>query len=117
MLFLCQPGVTSKLLAQSSIKVQAVLGPHTIRNEVSKAYMDVIYCDTNLIGPEEKEYLTERYGAPIYTKESRGEQYCPGGYIIIPIEDVDKLVAAEHFRALDDTNEDLYARVKSRSTS
>ena len=104
-LLLWQPGVTSKLLAQSSIEVQAVLGPHTIRYEISRAYMNVIYCDTNFIGPEEKEYLIERYGAPTYTKESRGEQYCPGGYIIIPVEDVDKLVAVERFRALDDTDE------------
>ena len=105
MLFLWQPGVTSKLLAQSSIEVQAVLGPHTIPYEVSRAYMNVIYCDTPFIGPEEKEYLIERYGAPTYTKESRGEQYCPRGYIIIPVEDVDKLVAVERFRALDDTDE------------
>ena len=105
MLFLYQPGVTSKLLAQSTIEVQAVLGPHTIRYENSRAYMNVIYCDTNFIGPEEKEYLIERYGAPTYTKESRGEQYCPGGYIIIPVEDVDKLVAVERFRALNDTDE------------
>nr|WP_315032131.1 hypothetical protein [uncultured Porphyromonas sp.] len=104
-LFLYQPEVTSKLLAQSTIEVQAVLGPHTIRYEISRAYMNVIYCDTNFIGPEEKEYLIERYGAPTYTKESRGEQYCPGGYIIIPVEDVDKLVAVERFRALDDTDE------------
>ena len=104
MLFLWQPGVTSKLLAQSSIEVQAVLGPHTIPYEVSRAYMNVIYCDTPFIGPEEKEYLIERYGAPTYTKESRGEQYCPRGYIIIPVEDVDKLVAVERFRALDDTD-------------
>ena len=104
-LFLYQPGVTSKVLAKSSIKVQAVLGPHTIRYENSRAYMNVIYCDTNFIGPEEKEYLIERYGAPTYTKESRGEQYCPGGYIIIPVEDVDKLVAVERFLALDDTDE------------
>ena len=104
-LFLYQPEVTSKLLAKSSIKVQAVLGPHTIRYEISRAYMNVIYCDTNFIGPKEKEYLIERYGAPTCTKESRGEQYCPGGYIIIPVEDVDKLVAVERFRALDDTDE------------
>ena len=104
-LFLWQPGVTSKLLAKSSIEVQAVLGPHTIPYEDSRAYMNVIYCDTNFIGPEEKEYLIERYGAPTYTKESRGEQYCPGGYIIIPVEDVDKLVAVERFRALDNTDE------------
>ena len=104
-LLLWQPGVTSKLLAQSTIEVQAVLGPHTIRYEISRAYMNVIYCDTNFIGPEEKKYLIERYGAPTYTKESRGEQYCPGGYIIIPVEDVDKLVAVERFRALDDTDE------------
>ena len=104
-LFLYQPGVTSKLLAKSFIEVEAVLGPHTIPYEISRAYMNVIYCDTNFIGPEEKEYLIERYGAPTYTKESRGEQYCPGGYIIIPVEDVDKLVAVERFRALDDTDE------------
>ena len=104
-LFLYQPEVTSKLLAQSTIEVQAVLGPHTIPYEISRAYMNVIYCDTNFIGPEEKEYLIERYGAPTYTKESRGEQYCPGGYIIIPVEDVDKLIAVERFRALDDTDE------------
>ena len=104
-LFLYQPGVTSKVLAKSSIKVQAVLGPHTIRYENSRAYMNVIYCDTNFIGPEEKEFLIGRYGAPTCTKESRGEQYCPGGYIIIPVEDVDKLVAVERFRALDDTDE------------
>lgn len=53
-LFLYQPEVTSKLVAQSSIKMQAVLGPHTIRYEVSRAYVNVIYCDTNLIDPEEK---------------------------------------------------------------
>ena len=104
-LFLYQPGVTSKVLAKSSIKVQAVLGPHTIRYEISRAYMNVIYCDTNFIGPEEKEYLIERYGAPTCTKESRGEQYGSGGYIIIPVEDVDKLIAVERFRALDDTDE------------
>ena len=104
-LLLYQPEETLKLLAQSTIEVQAVLGPHTIRYEISRAYMNVIYCDTNFIGPEEKEYLIERYGAPTYTKESRGEQYCPGGYIIIPVEDVDKLVAVERFRALDDTDE------------
>ena len=104
-LFLYQPGVTSKLLAKSSIKVQAVLGPHTIRYENSRAYMNVIYCDKNFIGPEEKEYLIGRYGAPTCTKESMGGQYGPGGYIIIPVEDVDKLVAVERFRALDDTDE------------
>ena len=104
-LLLWQPGVTSKLLAKSFIEVQAVLGPHTIHYEVSRAYMNVIYCDTKFISPEEKEYLIERYGAPTCTKESRGEQYCPGGYIIIPVEDVDKLVAVERFRALDDTDE------------
>ena len=104
-LFLYQPGVTSKLLARSTIEVQAVLGPHTIRYENSRAYMNVIYCDTKFIGPEEKEYLIGRYGAPTCTKESRGEQYGPGGYIIIPVEDVDKLVAVERFRALDDTDE------------
>ena len=105
MLFLYQPEETSKLLAQSTIEVQAVLGPQTIRYEISRAYMNVIYCDKNFIGPEEKEYLIERYGAPTCTKESRGEQYGPGGYIIIPVEDVDKLVAVERFRALDDTDE------------
>lgn len=104
-LFLYQPGVTSKVLAKSSIKVQAVLGPHTIRYENSRAYMNVIYCDTKFIGPEEKEYLIGRYGAPTCTKESRGEQYGPGGYIIIPVEDVDKLIAVERFRALDNTDE------------
>ena len=104
-LFLWQPGVTSKLLAKSSIEVQAVLGPHTIPYEDSRVYMNVIYCDTRFIGLEEKEYFIERYGAPTYTKESRGEQYGPGGYIIIPVEDVDKLVAVERFRALDDTDE------------
>ena len=103
-LFLYQPGVTSKLLAKSFIEVEAVLSPHTIPYEVSRAYMNVIYCDTKFIGPEEKEYLIERYGAPTYTKESRGEQYGPGGYIIIPVEDVDKLVAVERFRALDNTD-------------
>ena len=105
MLFLWQPGVTSKLLAKSFIEVEAVLGPHTIPYEVSRAYMNVIYCDTKFIGPEEKEYLIERYGAPTCTKESRGEQYGPGGYIIIPVEDVDQLVAVERFRALDNTDE------------
>ena len=105
MLLLWQPGVTSKLLAQSTIEVQAVLGPHTIRYENSRAYMNVIYCDTKFIGPEEKEYLIGRYGAPTCTKESRGEQYGSGGYIIIPVEDVDKLVAVERFRALDNTDE------------
>ena len=105
MLFLYQPGVTSKLLAKSFIEVEAVLGPHTISYEVSRAYMNVIYCDTKFIGPEEKEYLIERYGAPTCTKESMGEQYGPGGYIIIPVEDVDKLIAVERFRALDDTDE------------
>ena len=104
-LFLYQPGVTSKLLARSTIEVQAVLGPHTIRYENSRAYMNVIYCDTKFIGPEEKEYLIGRYGAPTCTKESRGEQYGPGGYIIIPVEDVDKLIAVERFRALDNTDE------------
>ena len=104
-LLLWQPGVTSKLLARSTIEVQAVLGPHTIRYENSRAYMNVIYCDPKFIGPEEKEYLIGRYGAPTCTKESRGEQYGPGRYIIIPVEDVDKLVAVERFRALDDTDE------------
>ena len=104
MLFLYQPGVTSKLLVQSTIEVQAVLGPHTIRYENSRAYMNVIYCDKNFIGPEEKEYLIGRYGAPTCTKESRGEQYGPGRYIIIPVEDVDKLIAVERFRALDNTD-------------
>ena len=105
MLLLYQPGVTSKLLAKSSIEVQAVLGSHTIPYEDSRAYMNVIYCDTKFIGPEEKEYLIGRYGAPTCTKESRGEQYGPGGYIIIPVEDVDKLIAVERFRALDNTDE------------
>ena len=104
MLFLYQPRVTSKLLAKSSIEVQAVLGPHTIRYEVSRAYVNVIYCDTNFIGPEEKEYLIERYGAPTYT-EWREEYGLGEWYIIIPVEDVDKLVAVERFRALDDTDE------------
>ena len=103
-LFLYQPGVTSKLLAKSSIEVQAVLGPHTIRYENSRAYMNVIYCDTKFIGPEEKEYLIERYGAPTYT-EWREEYGLGEWYIIIPVEDVDKLVAVERFRALDDTDE------------
>ena len=103
-LLLWQPGVTSKLLAQSTIEVQAVLGPHTIRYEISRAYMNVIYCDTNFIGPEEKEYLIERYGAPTYT-EWREEYGLGEWYIIIPVEDVDKLVAVERFRALDDTDE------------
>ena len=105
-LFLYQPGVTSKLLAKSFIEVEAVLSPHTIPYEVSRAYMNVIYCDTKFIGPEEKEYLIERYGAPTCTKESRGEQYGPGGYIIIPVEDVDKLIAVERFRALDDADDE-----------
>ena len=104
-LFLWQPGVTSKLLAKSFIEVEAVLGPHTIPYEDSRAYMNVIYCDTRFIGPEEKEYLIERYGAPTYTEEGRREKYAPGEYIIIPVEDVDKLVAVERFRALDDTDE------------
>ena len=105
-LFLWQPGVTSKLLSKSSIEVQAVLGPYTIPYEDSRVYMNVIYCDTNFIGPEEKEYLIERYGAPTYTEESRRAQYGLGEwYIIIPVEDVDKLVAVERFRALDDTDE------------
>jgi len=69
--------------------------------------MNVIYCDTNFIGPEEKEYLIERYGAPTYTEESRREQYGLGEwYIIIPVEDVDKLVAVERFRALDDADDE-----------
>ena len=104
MLLLYQPGVTSKLLAKSSIEVQAVLGSHTIPYEDSRAYMNVIYCDTNFIGPEEKEYLIERYGAPTYT-EWREEYGLGEWYIIIPVEDVDKLVAVERFRALDDTDE------------
>ena len=103
-LFLWQPGVTSKLLAKSSIEVQAVLGPHTIPYEDSRAYMNVIYCDTRFIGPEEKEYLIERYGAPTYT-EWREEYGLGEWYIIIPVEDVDKLVAVERFLALDDTDE------------
>ena len=103
-LFLWQPGVTSKLLAQSTIEVQAVLGPHTIRYEYSIVYMNVIYCDTRFIGPEEKEYLIERYGAPTYT-EWREEYGLGEWYIIIPVEDVDKLVAVERFLALDDTDE------------
>ena len=103
-LFLWQPGVTSKLLAKSSIEVQAVLGPHTIPYEDSRVYMNVIYCDTRFIGPEEKEYLIERYGAPTYT-EWREEYGLGEWYIIIPVEDVDKLVAVERFRALDDTDE------------
>ena len=73
-LFLYQPEVTSKLLAQSSIKVQAVLGPHTIRYENSRAYMNVIYCDKNFIGPEEKEYLMERLHAPRKAGESNTVQ-------------------------------------------
>ena len=85
--------------------MQAVLGPHTIPYEDSRAYMNVIYCDTRFIGPEEKEYLIERYGAPTYTEEGRREKYAPGEYIIIPVEDVDKLVAVERFRALDNTDE------------
>ena len=106
-LFLWQPGVTSKLLSKSSIEVQAVLGPHTIPYEDSRVYMNVIYYDTNFIGPEEKEYLIERYGAPTYTEESRREQYGLGEwYIIIPVEDVDKLVAVERFRALDDADDE-----------
>ena len=104
MLLLWQPGVTSKLLAKSSIEVQAVLGPHTIPYEDSRVYMNVIYCDTRFIGPEEKEYLIERYGAPTYT-EWREEYGLGEWYIIIPVEDVDKLVAVERFRALDDTDE------------
>ena len=103
-LFLWQPGVTSKLLAKSSIEVQAVLGPHTIPYEDSRVYMNVIYCDTRFIGPEEKEYLIERYGAPTYT-EWREEYGLGEWYIIIPVEDVDKLVAVERFLALDDTDE------------
>ena len=103
-LFLWQPGVTSKLLAKSSIEVQAVLGPHTIPYEGSRVYMNVIYCDTRFIGPEEKEYLIERYGAPTYT-EWREEYGLGEWYIIIPVEDVDKLVAVERFLALDDTDE------------
>ena len=103
-LFLWQPGVTSKLLAKSSIEVQAVLGPHTIPYEDSRVYMNVIYCDTRFIGPEEKEYLIERYGAPTYT-EWREEYGLGEWYIIIPVEDVDKLVAVERFRALDNTDE------------
>ena len=103
-LFLWQPGVTSKLLAKSSIEVQAVLGPHTIPYVDSRVYMNVIYCDTRFIGPEEKEYLIERYGAPTYT-EWREEYGLGEWYIIIPVEDVDKLVAVERFLALDDTDE------------
>ena len=102
-LFLWQPGVTSKLLAKSSIEVQAVLGPHTIPYEDSRVYMNVIYCDTRFIGPEEKEYLIEKYGAPTYT-EWREEYGLGEWYIIIPVEDVDKLVAVERFLALDDTD-------------
>ena len=104
-LLLYQPEETLKLLAQSTIEVQAVLGPHTIRYEVSRAYVNVIYCDTNFIGPEEKEYLIERYGAPTYT-EWREEYGLGEWYIIIPVEDVDKLVAVERFRALDDTDDE-----------
>lgn len=68
--------------------------------------MDVIYCDTHRIGSQEKEYLVERYGKPSYREESKGEQYCPGGYIVIPVDDVDKLIAMERFRELDDTDQE-----------
>ena len=39
--------------------MQAVLGSYAIRYEASRAYVNVVYCDTNLIAPEEKEYLIE----------------------------------------------------------
>lgn len=105
-LFLYHPGVIPKLLAQSTIELRAMVGSYCIRYEASRAYMNVIYCDTHHIGPQEKEYLIERYGEPSYTEESKGEQYCPGGYITIPVDDVDKLVAIERFRDLDNTDQE-----------
>lgn len=105
-LFLYHPGGTPKLQSQSTIELRAVIDSHTICYEASRAYMDVIYCDTHRIGSQEKEYLVERYGKPSYIEESKGEQYSPGGYIVIPVDDVDKLIAIERFRELDDTDQE-----------
>ena len=55
----------------------------------------------------ERSFLLKKYGEPSHIPETKNDIHGPtGNYIIIPIDDVDKLIAIERFRKLDDTDQE-----------
>ena len=95
-----------ELLIKSDIELSITIEGCSIKYETSLAYWDVVYCNFDCMEKFERSFLLKEYGEPSHIPETKNDIHGPtGNYIIIPIEDVDKFIAVERFRALDDTDE------------
>ena len=95
-----------ELLIKSDIELSITIEGCSIKYETSLAYWDVVYCNFDCMEKFERSFLLKKYGEPSHIPETKNDIHGPtGNYIIIPIEDVDKLIAVERFRTLDDTDE------------
>lgn len=95
------------LLIKSDIELSITIEGCSIKYETSLAYWDVVYCNFDCMEKFERSFLLKKYGEPSHIPETKNDIHGPtGNYIIIPIDDVDKLIAIERFRQLDDTDQE-----------
>ena len=95
------------LLIKSDIELSITIEGCSIKYETSLAYWDVVYCNFDCMEKFERSFLLKKYGEPSHIPETKNDIHGPtGNYIIIPIDDVDKLIAIERFRKLDDTDQE-----------
>jgi len=95
------------LLIKSDIELSITIEGCSIKYETSLAYWNVVYCNFDCMEKFERSFLLKKYGEPSHIPETKNDIHGPtGNYIIIPIDDVDKLIAIERFRKLDDTDQE-----------
>lgn len=94
------------LLTKSDIELSITIEGCSIKYETSLAYWNVVYCNLSFVGKLEKSYLLRKYGKSSHIPETKNDMHGPSGnYVIIPIDDIDKLIAVERFRELDDSDQ------------
>lgn len=94
------------LLIKSDIELSITIEGCSIKYETSLAYWNVVYCNFDCMEKSVRSFLLKKYGEPSHIPETKNDMHGPtGSYIIIPIEDVDKLIAVERFRELDDSDQ------------
>lgn len=95
------------LLIKSDIELSITIEECSIKYETSLAYWNVVYCNFDCMEKFERSFLLKKYGEPSHIPETKNDMHgSTGNYIIIPIDDVDKLIAIERFRKLDDTDQE-----------
>lgn len=93
-------------ISKSDIELFVRMEGYSIKYEVSLAYWNVVYCNLSFVGKLEKSYLLRKYGKSSHIPETKNDMHGPSGnYVIIPIGDIDKLIAVERFRELDDSDQ------------